>query len=334
MEITFKDVGQGDSIVLEWTDNGQKKIGIVDSAIYQFRNPILEHLRATLPKEIEFIFLSHLHHDHFSGFSDVLDFCYTAKISIKQFYYTFSGETVQVFSKDNKTKKARDMELFLLTFDKYFKDGPNKIILDGGHITTKSLPIVRLNDDIMIHILAPTEYDCLSLEVAIGKYIGKRVTTDPDINSVSTILKISRGDEYVLLTADAPKSHISRNTKRLFSDTMVICQVPHHGSKYNHPMPFWQNAKRTEQSVAIFSCGIEKKDEIPDDITVQEIHSLKYKIHSTNQVYGIATVFGDIPNVPEDPIIQDLEDLLDEDEPTIMSPVLNTLNGDQKFNIW
>ena len=30
MKITFKDVGQGDSILLEWTDDSKNKIIIID----------------------------------------------------------------------------------------------------------------------------------------------------------------------------------------------------------------------------------------------------------------------------------------------------------------
>lgn len=67
MRITFKDVGQGDSIILEWDKDGKKKIGIIDCNKYFGANPVLSYIKNPENKveEIEFLILSHPHHDHF-----------------------------------------------------------------------------------------------------------------------------------------------------------------------------------------------------------------------------------------------------------------------------
>ena len=55
MKITYKDVGQGDSIILEWEKNEEKKIGIIDCNRKGKRNPVLEHIVSGEYREIEFL---------------------------------------------------------------------------------------------------------------------------------------------------------------------------------------------------------------------------------------------------------------------------------------
>ncbi len=74
VEIVFKNVGQGDSIILEWesSEEGTKKIAIIDCNLNKNENPVLQHLIELNLHEIEFVILSHPHEDHFSGFHELL----------------------------------------------------------------------------------------------------------------------------------------------------------------------------------------------------------------------------------------------------------------------
>ena len=57
-KITFKNVGQGDSIIIEWSnDKNEKKIGIIDCKKNDSNNPILKHIQDFNIEEIDFIYL-------------------------------------------------------------------------------------------------------------------------------------------------------------------------------------------------------------------------------------------------------------------------------------
>lgn len=92
MTINFKNVGQGDSIILEWENNGEKKCGIIDCNRYNGGNPVLLHLQKMQIKEIVFIFLSHPHEDHFSGMLELLEYCETQQIQILRFAHTIRAD--------------------------------------------------------------------------------------------------------------------------------------------------------------------------------------------------------------------------------------------------
>jgi beta-lactamase superfamily II metal-dependent hydrolase len=292
-------------------------------------------LKANTFKEIEFYLLSHGHYDHFSGISDVLDYCYQKKILINTFYHTLSGMIVKIFAFDFSQIKAIAAKRLIETLDKY-SSGSDKIILKRIRIDCER-PNIKLNDAIEINILSPNDNDYSELEKMIGNYIGKKTTTKPDANKVSTILKVQNNDEFILLTSDALKTRIGRIEKFLLESKLIIGQVPHHGSEKNHRKEFWQTVNRKKDCIAVFSTGDELADKLPDDITVQDISNLSYKIHSTNQVNGICSVFGQ-PNVQtnsNDEVITDLADFfLENKNPANVAVLQNDLNGDQTFPVW
>ena len=41
MKITFKDVGQGDSIIIEWLDDDKRRVGIIDCKKKGRFNPVI-----------------------------------------------------------------------------------------------------------------------------------------------------------------------------------------------------------------------------------------------------------------------------------------------------
>ena len=102
--VNFKNVGQGDSIIIEWDD----KIGIIDCNIYKDSNPVLEYISQKDIEEIEFIILSHFHFDHFSGFPKLFDYCRDNKIKIKYFFHTIADYVLQIYDRILVTKKIEN----------------------------------------------------------------------------------------------------------------------------------------------------------------------------------------------------------------------------------
>jgi beta-lactamase superfamily II metal-dependent hydrolase len=66
----------------------KKYVGIIDSALANGQNKTLDYLNSNSIDEIEFIVLSHLHYDHFSGMADIFEHCIAKNIRVKYFYHS------------------------------------------------------------------------------------------------------------------------------------------------------------------------------------------------------------------------------------------------------
>ena len=69
LTITFKNVGQGDTIILEWqNDQGKNEIGIIDCHLKNGKsNLAIEHILEGGYRKISFMILTHPHADHLSS---------------------------------------------------------------------------------------------------------------------------------------------------------------------------------------------------------------------------------------------------------------------------
>lgn len=90
INITFKNVDQGDSILLEWqNEEDETIIGIIDCNLKKDKsNPILNYIIKNRIQKIEFMLLSHPHFDHYSGLVELLEFIIQNKIKLRNFLHT------------------------------------------------------------------------------------------------------------------------------------------------------------------------------------------------------------------------------------------------------
>ena len=90
LNITFKNVHQGDAILLEWTsDIGERELGIIDCSLCSlYTNPILNSLKENRDKKVKFLVLTHPHTDHYSGLTEILHYLYTNNIEIEYFIHS------------------------------------------------------------------------------------------------------------------------------------------------------------------------------------------------------------------------------------------------------
>ncbi len=286
LKVTFKDVGQGDSILIEWkTDDGLGKLGIIDSNLLEDgNNPVLDYLKSTTYREIEFILLSHPHYDHFSGLRQIVEYCEANKIPIKQFWHT-SSQTPDFLKSSVKAFNAqKEVALLFRKVHTLFRSG--KIIENQGYIddTTKNY---RLNSEIEIQFLAPStkETDKYISNIPL-KYNEEDAKNRANANWLSTVIKISGRGWYVLLTSDCEEQvlkQIWKKSKQEFKNqSLLLAQSPHHGAAGNHREPFWKSQNLEKKQIAsVISVG-KNHYRHPSQKTIESFDKLGYKIYATN----------------------------------------------------
>lgn len=291
MKIVFKDVGQGDSIVLEWTgDDGELKIGIIDCNLKgRNLNPIVEHLKVR-PSiiEIEFIILSHPHKDHYSGLEQLFEYLVDNNIRVKRFAHTLKDQG-SVYWWRWFEKNTDDVRL-LVRIMRIVKDLKSKQIIQC---------VQALTENVRIDLAEGMYLRCLSPSHDEQEEYQRLVKIDPDknlrqasaaANYLATVFKLTVKDKHVLFTSDAEVFSLDRITKHfpeVKAKKFFICQLPHHGSKRNHHVPFWEWLETDENKVAVVSSGQHHQYHHPDYDTVKWFFDNGYGIRATNIVYGM-----------------------------------------------
>jgi beta-lactamase superfamily II metal-dependent hydrolase len=285
IDVTFKNVGQGDSIIVEWDDSGTLKLGIIDCNIFEDSNPVVDYL-STLPiKEIEFVILSHFHYDHYSGFPGLFDFCFKNKIAVKLFLHSLSEHIFDILNRVFISMREQK------TIQDFFNNRSliGKLIHEDISVnyTTKTFSFSK---DISLSFLAPK----INVTETIGNQLRRKVNTKKfqksDINKFSTITLLEGESGGILFTSDAVKRSFNMLHEKIDKQIKLI-QVPHHGSYLNINTRFWGNIKREDKCLAVFSVGHEPKDKLPNKETVEYLDNIDYDITSTNYVFGIAEYF-------------------------------------------
>lgn len=287
MQVTFKDVGQGDSIIIEWADNDIYKVGIIDCKKKGKLNPVVAHLKDRGYSEIEFIILSHPHIDHYSGFEELLDFIEDYKINVKLFGHTLIRigsdfwKWFEVTSED-----SRLIADIIRKADRLKKElGLIKKFVDVFENWT-----IPLSKTIQIKGIAPS-YDEIELyQKAVDfNFNENKKQASNAANYLSTIISLTKDDSKILLTSDAEKEAFQRilNEGKLNGDYFSLCQAPHHGSYNNYLDTFWSSLNTTLKKNAVFSSGIHKHHKHPHIETVRSFKNNGYDLHSTNIVYGM-----------------------------------------------
>lgn len=288
MKITFKDVGQGDTIIIEWIDaNGKEKIGIVDCKLKGQENPVIKYLDTKSYKEVEFLILSHPHADHYSGFLELLNYLQKKDIPIHRMGHTVGFNGAEAYWK-----------YFVVNTEQ--RDLFENIVAKWAELNTSNLirrmdllhdgKVLDIDDEMTITCLAPAHDDFLLYQEKVNlDSVSNEVEASRAANILSTILKVSYKDHHVLLTSDAEKSNflgvLSRDSKHLIKKRFHICQMPHHGSFKNHVEEFWSVIEISEPQHAVASAG--KGYNHPSLQVLAHFHKSGYKVHCTNIVNGM-----------------------------------------------
>jgi beta-lactamase superfamily II metal-dependent hydrolase len=286
MKIIVKNVGQGDSIIVEWIESGRTKIGIIDChKPNEFENPLLSHLKSLFikPVSIEFIILSHPHTDHFSGMLELLNFCISKKLNIKYFFHTCSSVKDYVKSAVRSTTYSTLLMNIFRLVNSMYKNGQ---IGDYAFVNNMT-KLIDLGDGYGLQFLSPSanQYNAYNKIAFKDNKDGK--INNPNANLLSTIIKISKAEKYVLLTADSVKARFKElRRKSYFSELglLVGTQVPHHGSIENFDLEFWKTLYIKELSpLAAVSAGNGYGH--PSEKVVNDLQAIGYNVKITKKLH-------------------------------------------------
>ena len=289
IKITFKNVGQGDSIILEWNHNNQNKIAIIDCNITSNKqNPVLDYLQSSEYREIEFVLLTHPHYDHYSGMNALLDFCEKKNIIIKKFLHTSqqNPEYLQAAVLSNLAIK----ELSSL-FRKIKHLWKFKNLIEYQCYVSDSNSDLILTDDIKLKFLAPSVVEFDNYISNVPTFSDEEdANNKANANWLSTVIKIYSEDWWILLTSDCEKRVLKRlgiKSKEEFSGEILLGQCPHHGALGSHYNAFWklrqQNNKTQVKTPIVFSVGNNIYNH-PSEEVIRSFNKNSYKIFSTNKV--------------------------------------------------
>ena len=285
MQITFKNVGQGDSIIVEWVRNGEPRLGIIDCNLFQKTNPVVQHLQKVGCRKIDFIILSHPHDDHFSGMLELLEFCEEQNIPIHRFTHTCVTDPRYLsYANTDFNKQVLLQKIFQKSKALYESKQIRFLGFLGQDMS------ITLNENWELKTLSPSNFELEKFRQDIDFYekidfskCGKAA------NYLSTVLKIINQKEFVLLAADAEKETFKRLEERHsdeFPDLLYLGQIPHHGSKTNHYPSFWSKIKRTSNCIVAVSTGGQYNHPHPE--VIADFASWDYTIYSTNQAQTLA----------------------------------------------
>jgi competence protein ComEC len=297
LRICFKNVHQGDCIIIEWlNDHNQWEIGMIDcNELNNSMKSIKEHL-LTNPHgqpytELSFLVVSHPHSDHYSGINQILDFCEKKGIGISRIIHTCLLHNSHEFTA---------LQQMFKSFKKWEIKGTKL-----RAVQNPSQLIESTSSGVAMRFLAPDtpEIDAfiqqtLSLE-APNQVSFKDGKSDAN-NSLSTILHIHHNNWQVLLTSDATIPSFERihqsnesHEKPHTNKKIIVAQTPHHGSEKNHCPDFWEDYLCQDRSHVFVSSGQNKKYNHPSKTVIEYFADRANKVWATNFVHGYAEVFSD-----------------------------------------
>tara|TARA_R100001460_G_scaffold73077_2_gene113962 strand:+ start:1133 stop:2065 length:933 start_codon:yes stop_codon:yes gene_type:complete len=283
VDITFKYVGNGDSIIIEYLVNDSKKIGVIDVCTNAGNNAVLSHIKKEQYSKIEFLIISHFHHDHCSGLKALLKYCEDNKIEIGFFGFPILLDKRIIRSlKIGKQKKHDVGSAFKYAYDLYKADLIHEMKDVGlGHEG------INLNNKYTLKFISPA-IDELNRYTAKVFDKGLKLKDSPNHNIVAISTVIESDSEYVLLTSDIEFNSLKRIGRRIlknYSKKLILAQVPHHGSRDNHYKEFWNLRNRDIDTPIVISCGPNGYDHPAPEVII-DLEKLDYKVEATSNPVG------------------------------------------------
>lgn len=279
MILSFKYVGQGDSILLEWHNSGKIILGIIDcNKQPKGNNPVLSYVKSLVGDiVVEFIVLSHPHEDHFSGLKELLDYFDKSGITVNHFLHTCASVKNYLRGIDSLYDKTLLNKIFNKASEMYDL-GKVKIYGPVNDITKE----IELIEGIKLKFLYPTSR-YYSLYNSKAHKNDTTLNNNPNANYLSTVIKIYTDKWFLLLTSDCVAEVYEEllKSKDSFSGNFSIGQVSHHGSKHNFTANFWKVFKNLYNgNAAVISSGVNDYGH-PDPKVIGALEKIGYLVLKT-----------------------------------------------------
>jgi competence protein ComEC len=193
-EVTFLDVGQGDSIFIS-ADGYNVLIdagGLPTDSTAMAENVVIPYLKSLGISKLDVVFNTHPDNDHIGGIFAVLDEVDVDYLALYEGY----------------AKNKKQNQLLKLAE----QDNVTVLAVSAGEE-------FNFSDNFKITVLSPEE----------GAYY-----ESDEVNNGSLVLHISYQDFDILTTGDLVGDDMMNAIKNLDCDDIEILQLPHHGSKYSY----------------------------------------------------------------------------------------------------
>jgi competence protein ComEC len=248
LRVTFLDVGQGDSALVDLPDGSAILIdggGLVGSPIDVGERTVAPLLAARRRSKLDAVVLSHPHPDHFLGLSSAL-----ARVRTRTFWDTGQGEVEGVaghYAGLLADLRARGVRVL------------NPVDLCGSHAFGGAV----------IEVLAPCP----------------NITPDRGANDNSFVIRIRFGERAILFVGDAEHEEeaelVQHEGARLRAD---VLKVGHHGSRTSSSPAF---VAAVAPSVAVISCGVRNRFGHPHEPTLQTFRRFGVRVLRTDRVGSV-----------------------------------------------
>ena len=250
LQVTFIDVGQGDSILIRFPKNKTMLIdggGFPNLDFDTGKNIVAPFLLRQWVWRINYLVLTHPHPDHYLGLR------YIAKnFLIKEFWTNGDAVDASPFQELEKSLAKKKVVVRKL---------------NGG---SPSMEI----DGVRVDFLAP-----------LPTTSSPRETFDARLNKRSLVMKLTYGDIKFLFTADMlwPPEQILFPTGKGFS--AHILKIPHHGSLTSNSVSF---VRSVGPRIAVCSVGFHNPFNLPNPRVLQRFHKQGCRVLRTDLDGAIA----------------------------------------------
>lgn len=290
--------GVGESIVLGLPGG---KWGVVDCFASSQANPTVQLLERCGAAEIEFLCLTHPHHDHYYGMSQVLErfpvrsFCAPAIIDPRTLRWLLKASKMDALRSgdDGLKEEMQEFERILRLVKTQEKRRGIRVTRMPCTSQTKVFPfrVEDANAPVSILAIAPAGNQIDNYQSKLAKcFDGNRLLdTNPKIdhNQISIALLLVFGQTRIVLGGDVERAAWS-DALAVFTESISaqLVKVSHHGSRNGHSTDLWKKLSRRGKPIATLTPYYSKG--LPDTDALLHVGEFASRIDSACQaaVYG------------------------------------------------
>ena len=255
LRVTYLDVGQGNSAVVELPGRGAILIdggGFYGGSFDVGQHVVAPYLWHRGIRRLDAVVLSHAHPDHFKGLSFVV-----THFPIKQFWTPH-----------------------LSTYDPNFADLMKRLAQKNiVCLGPQELPPRQNIKGVVVQVLHPlTDF-----------HPGRKIPTNQELNNLSLVVRLSYKEVSFLFPGDIEKAVEHRLANQPFHQPVDVLLVPHHGSRTSSSFRFlhWLQPR-----IAVFSVGFDNPFHLPARQVLERYRALGARTYRTDH-HGAVTICTD-----------------------------------------